>query len=111
MVVSHSRTKMRVYMDGARVGSRDLPGALISSLSSHHLYYYSSPVVTNLSSKFDENLPALSEFNSDHLVNFSTPRSCQSATFMRPFFAFVLCFLRQKIIKKPTNAVKAYRSA
>ena len=28
---------------------------------------------------------------------FSTPTSCQSAIFVRPLFAFVLCFLRQKI--------------
>ena len=30
---------------------------------------------------------------------FSTPTSFQSATFVRPLFAFVLCFLWQKIIK------------
>ena len=61
-----------------------------------HLYYYSSPVRKNLSSKFDENLPERSQFDSDHRVHFSAPTSCQSATFVRPLFAFVLCFLRQQ---------------
>ena len=42
-----------------------------------------------------------SQFDSDHRVHFSTPTSCQSATFVRPLFAFVFCFLRQKMIKKP----------
>ena len=64
-----------------------------------YLYYYSRPVRKNLSSKFDVFLPGRSQFDSDHRVDFPTPTSCQSATFVRPFFAFVLCFLRQKIIK------------
>ena len=57
------------------------PGAYYPPLP----YYYSSPVLTNLSSKFDENLPGRSEFNSDHRVNFSTPRSCLCVT------AFCVC--------------------
>ena len=60
-----------------------------------YLYYYSN----NLSSKFDENLPVRSQFDSDHRINLSTPTSCQSATFVRQLFAFVLCFLRQKSSK------------
>ena len=75
-----------------------------------HLYYYSSPVRKNLSSKFDENLPERSQFDSDHRVHFSAPTSCQSATFVRPLFAFVLCFLRQQNHQKKTNEMKAYRS-
>ena len=67
--------------------------------STVHLYYYSSPVITNLSSKFDENFPVRSQFYSDHRVNCLR----QSATFVRPLFAFVICFLQQKIIKKNTN--------
>ena len=57
-------------------------------------------VFTNLSSQFDRLLPARSQFDTNHRVNLSTPKSCQSATFVRPLFAFVLCFLRHKIIKK-----------
>ena len=60
--------------------------------SFHYLYYYRRAVLTNLSSKYDENIPVRSQFNSDHSVNFSTPTSCQSATFARPLFAFFLCF-------------------
>ena len=76
-----------------------------------NLYYYSSRVPKNLSSKFDEFLPARSQFDSDHRVHFSTPTSCQSATFVRPLFAFVLCFFTTKNHEKTTNAMKAYRSA
>ena len=54
----------------------------------------------NLSSKFDRFLAERSHLDTNHGVNFSTPISCQSATFVRPLFAFVLYFLRQKIIKK-----------
>ena len=36
----------------------------------------------------------------DHRVHFSTPTSCQSATFVRPLFAFVLCFYDKKSSKK-----------
>ena len=42
----------------------------------------------------------ISQFDSDLRVNFSTPTSCPSATFVQPLFAFVLCFLRHKIMKK-----------
>ena len=63
-----------------------------------YYYNYSSPVCKNLSSKFDENLPARSQFDSDHRVDFSTPTSCQSATFVT---AFCVCpfFPRQKSSK------------
>ena len=65
-----------------------------------YLYYYKRSVRKNLSSKFDRFLAARSHLDTNHGVNFSTPTSCQSAIFVRPLFAFVLCFLRQKIIKK-----------
>ena len=58
-----------------------------------------------------QNLTGRSQFDSDHHVNFSTPTSCQSATFVRPLFAFVLCFLRQKSINNAIYAMKAYQSA
>ena len=61
-----------------------------------YLYYYRRRVRKNLSAKFDQFLAARSQFDSDHRVDFSTHTSCQSATFVRPLFAFVLCFLRQK---------------
>ena len=44
--------------------------------------------VGGLSSKFDGFLAGLSQFDSDRGVDFSTPTCCQSATFVRPFFAF-----------------------
>ena len=75
--------------------------AKMTAMMVSYLYYYRRAVLTNLSATFDENLPGRSQFNSDHHVNFSTPTSCQSATFVRPPFAFVLCFLRHKIIKNP----------
>ena len=55
-------------------------------------------VLTNLSSKLDEFLAERSQFDSDHRVNFYAPTCCLSATFVPLLFAFVLCFLRQKII-------------
>ena len=45
----------------------------------------------NLSSKFDR-------FLAVHGVNFYAPIFCLSATFVRPLFAFVLCFLQTQII-------------
>ena len=50
------------------------------------------------SSTFDEFLAARSQFDADHGVNFSAPTSYQSATFMRPLFAFccTLFFTRKK---------------
>ena len=59
-----------------------------------------SSVRKNLSSKFDGFLAARSYLDTNHDVNFSRRTSRKSATFMRPLFAFVLCFLRQQIIKK-----------
>ena len=56
-------------------------------------------VFTNLSSKFDENLPACSQFYSDYRVNFSTPTSCQSATFGPLAFCGCPLLLRQKSSK------------
>ena len=45
----------------------------------------------NESSRLEENLPARSQFYSDHRVNFSTYRYCQSATFGP--LAFCVCSL------------------
>ena len=68
------------------------PSDYTSGISAYaaYLYYYSSYVRKNLSSKFDENLPLRSQFDTDHRVDFSTPTSCQSATFVRLLFPFVL---------------------
>ena len=41
-----------------------------------------------MSSKFDEFLAVQSQFDSDHGVDFSPLACCQSATFVRPLFAF-----------------------
>ena len=38
--------------------------------------------------KIDEFLAARSQFDSDHGVDFYAPTCCQSATFVRPLFAF-----------------------
>ena len=51
--------------------------------------------------KFDQFLPVRSHFDTKRPVNFFHMTTFQSATFGRPLFAFVLCVLRQKIIKKP----------
>ena len=49
-----------------------------------------------LSSKFDEFLAARSQFDSDNGVDFSTPTCCQSATFVRPLFAFYCTFITKQ---------------
>ena len=61
-----------------------------------HLYYYRRRVRKNLSAKFDNFLAERSQFDSGHRVDFSTPTSSQTATFVRPLFAFVLCFFTTK---------------
>ena len=59
--------------------------------------------------KFDQFLPVRSHFDTKCPVNFFHVATFQSATFERPLFAFVLCVLRQKSLKKNENARKAYR--
>ena len=54
-----------------------------------------------LCAKFDQFLPVHSHFDTKRPVNVFHIATFQSATFGRPLFAFVLCVLRQKIIKKP----------
>ena len=54
--------------------------------------------LTNLSSKLDEFLAVRPQFDSDHRIDLYAPTCCLSATFVPQLFAFVLCFLRQKII-------------
>ena len=53
------------------------------------------------SSKVDEFLAEPSQFDSDHGVDLYTPTSCQSATFVRPLFAFyfTLFFTITKIMR------------
>ena len=63
-----------------------------------YLYYYSRRVFTLPSSKFDENLPARSQFYSDHPVNLSTLTYCQSATFGPLAFCVCPLFFTTKII-------------
>ena len=65
------------------------------------LYYYRRVVhknlsYTNLSSKFDRFLAGRSQFDTDHGVDFNAHTCCLSATFVRPLFAFVLCFFTTK---------------
>ena len=61
----------------------------------HHIY----TTIGELSSKFEEFLAVLSQFDSDHGIDFSVPTWCLSVIFVRPFLCFiVLCFLREKII-------------
>ena len=50
----------------------------------------------NVSSMFDENLPGRSEFHSNHRVNLSTPRYCQSATFEPLAFCFYPLLFTEK---------------
>ena len=62
-----------------------------------NLYYYSSPVRKNLSSKFDVFLAGRSQFDSDHgaymRIHVANPRSLD-----RFLHFIVLCFLRKKVI-------------
>ena len=44
--------------------------------------------IGGLSSIFEDFLAVRSQFDCDHGVNFSAPTCCQSATFVRPLFAF-----------------------
>ena len=61
--------------------------------------------------KVDQFLPVGSHFDTKRPVNLLHVATFHSATFGRPLFTFVLCVLRQKIIKRTENARKAYRSA
>ena len=62
-----------------------------------HTHIYTT--IGGPSSKFDEFLAARSQFVIDHGVDFSSPTSCQSATFVRPLFAFYCTlFFTKKII-------------
>ena len=54
-----------------------------------------------LCAKFDKFLPVRSHFDTKRPVKNFRIATFQSATFGRPLFAFVLCVLQQKIIKKP----------
>ena len=56
--------------------------------------------------KFDQFLPVRSHFDTKRPVNLFHAATFQSATFGRPLFAFVLCVLRQKIIKRTEDARK-----
>ena len=97
------RTKLTVH---AQVEDNLLKRAKIRIV---HLYYYRRRVC--VFAKFDQFLPVRSHFDTKLPVNFFHVATFQSATFGRPLFAFVLCVLRQKIIKRTENARKAYRSA
>ena len=58
-------------------------------------YIYTT--IGGLSSKNYEFLAGRPQFDSDHGVYFYAPTCCQSATFVRPLFAFYcLCFVRKK---------------
>ena len=62
-------------------------------------------------SQLDENLPLRSQFYSDNRVNFSTYRSCLSATFGPLTFCVYPLLLRPKIIENYNIAVKTHRTA
>ena len=49
---------------------------------------YTTSTIGGLSSKCEEFLAERSQFDSDHGVIFYAPTCCQSATFVRPLFAF-----------------------
>ena len=62
--------------------------SVTSILLPFNLYYMYYNYIGELSSRFDEFLAARLQFNSDHGVDFSAPTFRQSATFVRPLFAF-----------------------
>ena len=101
------REKKSHYYDANR--SR-FPMPFVRLKNKHnYLYYYRRRVC--VFAKFDQFLPVRSHFDTKRPVNLFHVATFQSATFGRPLFAFVLCVLRQKIIKRTKNARKAYRSA
>ena len=67
--------------------------------------------IGELSSKFDEFLAARSQFDSDHGVDCYAPTCCQSATFVRPLFAFYcpLFFTGKKVPFRHRHDVYAAR--
>ena len=77
-----------------------------------HLYYYSSPVRKNLSSKFDENLPGPSAPNSTAIIAyiFLLLHLANPLPLCDRFLRLSFVFYNNKIMKKTTNAMKAYRS-
>ena len=77
--------------------------SLVQNKCVHYILIFYKHIYTTIggpSSKFDEFLAALSQFDSDHGVDFSTPTSCQSVTLVRQLFAFYCTFfLRKKIMQ------------
>ena len=81
---------------------------MLAQYTTYLYYYYRSRMQMHLrtsvftlpSSRLDENLPLRSQFYSDHRVNFSTYRSCQSATLGPLTFCVYPLLLRPKIIGK-----------
>ena len=70
----------------------------------------------NVSSQICPFLAVRPQFHSKNRVNLSTPRYCQSDTFGRLTFAFILCFLRNSRLVSPRpprtrHAHRANRSA
>ena len=63
------------------------------------IYTTKGDVCVCVFAKLDQFLPVRSHFDTKRPVNFFHIATFQSATFGRPLFAFVLCVLRQKIIK------------
>ena len=85
--------------------TRELPEDTLVILS-FHIYIYTtvgdaSGLCVCVCAKFDKFLPVRSHFDTKRPVIFFHIATFQSATFGRQLFAFVLCVLRQKIIKKP----------
>ena len=75
------------------VSSLNLVLAVLPTVHAGHYFDYLYEPFANESSRLDENLLMRSQFYSDHRVNLSTYRYCQSATFgplafLRLFFVF-----------------------
>ena len=62
----------------------------------------------NESSRLDEHLPVRSQFHSDHGVNFSTYRYCQSATFGPLAFCVCSLFFYDSTSKRISNRHISY---
>ena len=84
--------KSKDVKNGCHVSSRQ--GTHVSR--SQDLYYYRMDVLKKLYSKFEEFLAGRSQFDNDDGVDFYAPTCCQSATFLRPLFAFILWFFYHK---------------
>ncbi len=102
-------TKLLFGESGTHTGERCLLVLTPRYFVPRLLYYYRRRVC--VFAKCDQFLPVRSHFDTKRPVNLFHMQLSNLLPLGDRFFAFVLCVLRQKIIKRTENARKAYRSA